>query len=735
MEIEKKKSIKDFLEIPYLGIRPDLVLRSGPLDHDGQRTWVLEDPVRGNNFRLGYTEGELLYRLMVEHDPDKAVMNLYATTPLRPSPAEIAVFITMFQREGLAILPKEKVIQLEAERGENVLPFFQRLVKSSALAISFHIPLLRPDTFLTKTLPLVSWLWSPFMRLIYLVCGVLGLILASQKIELYFSSVSYLFTPYGAVSFMISLMLLKIGHEFSHAYTAKYMGLHIRSMGIFFIVFVPLLYTDTTDAWKLPERRQRIWIGIAGVMFELSVGGIALLLWSLVPDGIFRSLMFFFSGTSIASSIFINLNPFMRFDGYYVLMDMWGIDNLRPRAFAMLRYSVRRCMFGWKGSVPEIHPHRRKMVLYGGLAALYRIVVAFSIAGAVYHFFIPLVGLILLIVEFYLFIIFPLWVEAFGVIKNRHYIGSKFRVVLTAFIFLVLCALLSLPLPGIEQIPCLLMVKDTTRIEAPGPGQISMALPSEGHKVKKGDLIIKITDDALVHELRKVRFDLESARASLGILGSGGEQGAYRNWLMAEEKRLTAVEEKFAQGLAMTEIRSPIDGEITEVNQMLYEGAFISKGAYLFTVAKRESHELKAFVHEKFEAGSLAGSSLRLEPTTKSLRLESTTVSDFRPLFFDGRLAGVHFNAKLREKSSFPVSYLPNDNLFDIAGGTILSVNDAHGRRPRDAYFAYAYDVENVPSWIPNGMPSRIWIWSKKESFIKRGFGKAWKHIVEKGLF
>lgn len=248
-----------------------------------------------------------------------------------------------------------------------------------------------------------------------------------------------------------------------------------------------------------------------------------------------------------------------------------------------------------------------------------------------------------------------------------------------------------------------------------------MALPSEGHKVKKGDLILRITDDALVHELQKVRFDLESARTSVMILGSGGEQGAYRNWLMAEEKRLTSVEEKFAQGLAMTEIRSPIDGEITEVNQMLYEGAFISRGAYLFTVAKRESHELKAFVHEKFEAGSGLGF--------------KQTVSDFRPLFFDGRLAGVHFNAKLREKSAFPVNYLPNDNLLDIAKGPILSVGDAHGRRPRDAYFAYTYDVENVPSWIPNGMPSRIWVWSKKESLIKKGFGKAWKHIVEKGLF
>ncbi|RLC01427.1 MAG: hypothetical protein DRI57_31135, partial [Deltaproteobacteria bacterium] len=80
----KKTSVQNILESPWLGLRPDVVLHPGPIDPDGQRSYVLEDPVRGNNFRLGYAEGELLYRLATEPDPDAAAADLYATTTLRP---------------------------------------------------------------------------------------------------------------------------------------------------------------------------------------------------------------------------------------------------------------------------------------------------------------------------------------------------------------------------------------------------------------------------------------------------------------------------------------------------------------------------------------------------------------------------------------------------------------------------------------------------------------------------
>ncbi len=710
----KPPSLKETLKTPWRGLRPDLILHPGPLDHDGQRSWVLEDPVRGNNYRLGFIEGELVYRLTIEPDLDKAVAHLYATTGLRPPPAEILRFIHMLQRESLAVLPNEEAVRRDVDMADMAVPpFIRKLVQGT---IFFRVPLIRPDRFLSRTLPWVSGLWSPAARWFYLFCGLVGLVMTLQEIEIYLGTVSYLFTPQGMAAFAVSLALLKIGHEFAHAYTAKAMGLHVRSMGVFFIVFWPLLYTDTTDAWKIPDRRRRMRIAAAGVVFEMVVAGIALLLWAVLPDGILRSLMFFLSGTSLISSIFINLNPFMRYDGYYLLMDWWGIDNLRPRSFAMLRHAVRRGLLGWTEPPPEIHPSRRAMIVYGFLALLYRLFIGITIALAVYYLFFPMLGLMVFAVEIWIFLLHPGWREVRSVVRNRRYIGSRSRVAATLAAAVLLAALLIVPLPRFRHLPGLLIHREAVRVEAPADGRLAMEIPEPGREVATGDLLCRVESDALLHERRTVDYDLEGVKSSIAALGGGGEQGAYRSFLLAEEQRLRAVADKLTEAAALMEIRSPLDGAVTEINDRLYQGAFVAKGTYLFTVARPEERELRTFVHESLTD--------RMDP----LDADGVRVRFPQP-------GMPRLTATFRERSRFPVHYLPNESLLDIAGGPILSVEDTQGRRPRDAYFAYTFDIKGrSDAVLPHGLPAWIWLRSEPRSVLGQAVGGLWRHVLERGL-
>ena len=41
-------------------------------------------------------------------------------------------------------------------------------------------------------------------------------------------------------------------------------------MGVAFIVMCPVLYTDTTDSWRLADRKKRIKVGLAGMAVELA---------------------------------------------------------------------------------------------------------------------------------------------------------------------------------------------------------------------------------------------------------------------------------------------------------------------------------------------------------------------------------------------------------------------------------------------------------------------------------
>ena len=54
-----------------------------------------------------------------------------------------------------------------------------------------------------------------------------------------------------------------------------------------------VLYTDTSEAWRLTSRRQRLAIGAAGVVAEMAIAALATLAWSFLPDGPARSAAFF----------------------------------------------------------------------------------------------------------------------------------------------------------------------------------------------------------------------------------------------------------------------------------------------------------------------------------------------------------------------------------------------------------------------------------------------------------
>ena len=51
-----------------------------------------------------------------------------------------------------------------------------------------------------------------------------------------------------------SIALTKLIHEFSHAYTAKSYGVRVPEMGVGFLMFFPVLYSNVTDAWQLGDQ-------------------------------------------------------------------------------------------------------------------------------------------------------------------------------------------------------------------------------------------------------------------------------------------------------------------------------------------------------------------------------------------------------------------------------------------------------------------------------------------------
>jgi putative peptide zinc metalloprotease protein len=76
----------------------------------------------------------------------------------------------------------------------------------------------------------------------------------------------------------LMLSLSKVIHELGHAFTAKHFGCRVPTMGIAFMMGAPMLWTDVTDAWRLPNRLHRLSIDAAGMIAELTLAVFATLL-------------------------------------------------------------------------------------------------------------------------------------------------------------------------------------------------------------------------------------------------------------------------------------------------------------------------------------------------------------------------------------------------------------------------------------------------------------------------
>ncbi len=151
---------------------------------------------------------------------------------------------------------------------------------------------------------------------------------------------------YGLVTIAGSLRLGIIGlvvanlcaiflHEMAHALAVKHYGCEVNRGGFMIYVGLPAFYVDTTDIW-LQGKRARLAVTWAGPYSGLILGGLAsisLLLW---PEQALNPLLFQFAVLTYLS-VFLNLNPLLELDGYYLLMDWLEIPMLRRRSLEFIR--------------------------------------------------------------------------------------------------------------------------------------------------------------------------------------------------------------------------------------------------------------------------------------------------------------------------------------------------------------------------------------------------------------
>ncbi len=293
---------------------------------------------------------------------------------------------------------------------------------------------------------------------------------------------------------LAALVVVKFLHELGHAFTAKRYGCRVPTMGVAFLVLFPMAYTDVTDVWKLADRRQRLAVGAAGVLTELSLAAWATLAWSLLPDGHLRNGAFLLASTTWISTVIVNASPFLRFDGYFVLMDWLDMPNLHQRSFALARWQLREALFGLREPVPECFTKtkHRALVAFASVTWVYRLLVFGGIAVLVYSLLPKPLGPLLAAVEVGWFILLPIWRELGAWRRRLPAILPSRRSRLT--LVLLGLVLLGLFVPWDQRVSAqaLLRPGEHLPIVAPGPARITALPIVDGQRVVRGQALFEL---------------------------------------------------------------------------------------------------------------------------------------------------------------------------------------------------------------------------------------------------
>ena len=580
--------------IPYL--RDDLEIIRGNSRDDGAPAWLLYDAVRNKYFTLGLTAFKLIKNWTGGEDI-KSFEKKINSEGVDTTTEEIKSFIGFLQQNNLIIQPS----------GANISFLLQQknaLKKSWLLHIIhsylfFKIPLFKPDVWLTKTFKKVKFLGSIKTRYTIYVLGIIGLFLVIQQFENFTKTFLYFFTLQGLLLYFLTLVIVKCLHELGHAYIAKYYGCRVSAIGIAFLVFFPFLYTDTTDAWRLRNHKERLTINFAGVLTEIHLAMIATFLWGILPEGGLKSVAFFVATTSWISSVAINISPFMRFDGYYVFSDWLKAENLQPRSFALAKWQLREILFGLKHKAPEeLNPSRRwTFITYAWITWLYRFFLFIGIALLVYHLAFKVLGIILFVIEIYWFIALPIIKE----IKNWWMFKSEMKLnkqtKRTISILVAILMLIFLPWKSSLKIPAVYVSEKNSEIYTPYPAKIRTIFINKDDEIAVGQDLIELYSPDLEMKIETSRRKIKLTKTKINRLSdAAGNMDQY----ITLQQRLIALQSEL-DGLVKTKskllIKSPIEGKIKNFSNISKE-IWVSNKDKLFDIVHYGSGSVKAFIKE-----------------------------------------------------------------------------------------------------------------------------------------
>ncbi len=577
---EQAPNLAERLKTVRVGVRHDLEVSRHVFR--GEPTYIIRDPMTFQSHRLDPQD----YVVFVSIDPGRTLGETFERLVEREVFAEedseqFYAFVFTLHKLGFLSLPisnhqllfQRFMARKKAQRKQKITGF-----------LFLQVPLVNPDAFLTRTLPFVRWAYSRTFFLVWtaLLCaaGYVGAMNWSALIE----PANGLLATNNLPVMWITLVGLKILHEFGHAYACKHFGGHVPEMGAYLIAGTPCAYVDATAAWGFPSKLHRLAVSLAGVYIEVLIAAIAVLIWAALEPGLLRSALYNVIFLASAVTLLFNINPLMRYDGYYVASDTLEIPNLRARSMQYVQHVLKRVFLGINdGSAPEGAKLKAILFSFGVFASLYRVTVLVAIAALVAT---KLLYLGLALAAYFILgtlygvghkLANYLWVaEETARVRPR-----AIAVGVAAFALLPLGVVL-IPLPARVIAAGNVVAENETVVRAGAPGFTSQIHVQRGAHVQAGQTLVCLDDIAADEQLLAAQAELDAAQLRLAAYESSDPAAAQQ-----ELARVAFAKSELAHAAELKQrllVRAPEPGRVVSVLKPTDLGRHLALGDPIATV-------------------------------------------------------------------------------------------------------------------------------------------------------
>lgn len=636
------------------------------------KTWhILAEPTNNEFFRID----EAAYHFMGLLDGQRSVAQAWAMAQEHLGDAGPT------QGEVIHLLGRLYVSNLiQADLSPDVAGMFNRLRKRRRKQIGgqllnfmfVRLPLYDPDRFLDRWVKLFGWTFTKVGVVLWLILLLTAAFcLASRHGEVMEGAAGVL-APANLIWLSVCFWLIKVVHEFAHAFACKKFGLEsgsggeVHTMGLMLLALMPVPYVDTTSSWALPSKWHRMWVGAAGMFVELAVAAVAAIVYSVVtPGSLVAQLAYNVMFIAGLSTLLFNGNPLLRYDAYYMLSDYLEIPNLAQRSRGYLFFLIKRRVFGLKRIDDPTHSGSER-----------RWFVPFAVASSIYRVFISIK--IILFVSCQLFVIGLVMAAAalvgwlfVPVVRAVHYLTVNQEItrvrgravgISAATVVLVLGILALMPFPDGGRAEGIIEPRRVAVVHLETDGFVHQVMESGTWVSPDGPPLVVARNPQL--EVERLQRLAEKRRLEIqrrvARLEDPGRVPSYTKWIdvIAHE-----ILDALNQRVEALNVQAPLAGQWVSPLADRVQGAYVERGELLGVVASVDDLIVRVTADQNLGP--------RIEPEVGVGGKVEFRVRGRPDLFFGGRIRKILPAGQQR---------LPSAALGWDAGGAMATRMDQKGR-------------------------------------------------------